>query len=94
MTAAWIVATHVLPSGVTCVASEEEAERVAREMVSREKAERVASGSRIAVREPVVYRVEVDERHVEGALGDERGGTALGDTWGRERASDRETGEA
>ena len=90
MTAAWIVAT---PEGKTCVASEEEAERVARELVSRVRAERLASGSRIAVREPVIYRVEVDERHVEGALGDEQGGTALEDTWGRERASDRETGE-
>ena len=57
MTAAWIVAT---PDSKTVVASKEEAERVAREMVSREKAERLASGSRIAVREPVVYRIEVE----------------------------------
>ena len=58
MTAAWIVAT---PEGKTVVASEEEAERVAREMVSREKAERLASGSRLPVREPLVYEIWVED---------------------------------
>ena len=57
MTAAWVVATV---DGSTYHDTAEEAERVAAELVSRVRAERVASGSRIAVREPVVYRIEVE----------------------------------
>ena len=57
VTAAWIVATV---DGSTYHDTAEEAERVAAELVSRVRAERVASGSRIAVREPVVYRIEVE----------------------------------
>ena len=65
MTAAWIVATV---DGSTYHDTAEEAERVAAELVSRVRAERVASGSRIAVREPVVYRIEVED---EGARHDQ-----------------------
>ena len=57
MTAAWVVATVDSRSYHDTA---EEAERVAAELVSRVRAERVASGSRIAVREPVVYRIEVE----------------------------------
>mgnify|MGYP000930806778 FL=1 len=82
MTAAWIVATHVLPSGVTCVASEEEAERVVKELVDMKR-----------VREAVCYRVEVDERHVEGALAGEQGETGSGCRGAGERLSGAEEGE-
>ena len=57
VTAAWIAATV---DGSTYHDTAEEAERVAAELVSRVRAERLASGSRIAVREPVVYRIEVE----------------------------------
>ena len=57
VTAAWIVATV---DGSTYHDTAEEAERVAAELVSRVRAERVASGSRLPVREPLVYRIEVE----------------------------------
>ena len=57
MTAYWVTAT---PDGSTYHDTAEEAERVAAELVSRVRAERVASGSRLPVREPLVYRIEVE----------------------------------
>ena len=58
MTAYWVTAT---PDSRSYHDTAEEAERVAAELVSRVRAERVASGSRIAVREPVVYRIWVED---------------------------------
>ena len=72
MTAAWIVATV---DGSTYHDTAEEAERVAAELVSRVRAERLASGSRLPVREPLVYRIEVDGWHDLMRPGDDCGGT-------------------
>ena len=58
MTAYWVTAT---PDSRSYHDTAEEAERVAADLVSRERAERAASGSRIAVREPLVYRIDVED---------------------------------
>ena len=57
MTAYWVTAT---PDSRSYHDTAEEAERVAADLVSRERAERVASGCRLPVREPLVYRIEVE----------------------------------
>ena len=57
MTAYWVTAT---PDSRSYHDTAEEAELVAADLVSRERAERAASGSRIAVREPLVYRIDVE----------------------------------
>lgn len=58
MTAYWVTAT---PDSRSYHDTAEEAERVAAELVSRVRAERVASGSRLPVREPLVYEIWVED---------------------------------